>query len=52
MSIIDSPFKVDELAMSILIKSAESFFEANSNVVLVRVLGSKNKLATVLPSRL
>jgi hypothetical protein len=30
-------------------KSAEIFFEANSNVVFVRVLGSKNKLATTLP---
>ena len=34
--------------MSILIKSAEIFFEANSKVVFVRVLGSKNKLATTL----
>jgi hypothetical protein len=33
-------------------KSAEIFFEANSNVVFVRVLGSKNKLATTLPGYL
>ena len=48
---IDSPFRVDEFAISILIKSADSRFAANSKVVFVLVLGSKNKLAIILPSR-
>ena len=51
MSIIDSPLRVDEFAISILIKSADSFFDANSKVVFVLVLGSKKRLATVLFSR-
>jgi hypothetical protein len=48
MSSIDSPFRVDELAISIFMKSEDIFLDANSNVVFVRVLGSKNKLATTL----
>ena len=51
ISRIDSPLSVEELAISILIKSADNLFEASSNVVLVLVLGSKNKLAIVLPSK-
>ncbi len=52
MSSTDSALEVDELARSIFIKSAPSLFDASSKVVLVRVLGSKNKLAIVLPSKL
>ena len=48
---IDSPFSVEELAISILIKSADSRFAASSKVVFVLVLGSKNKLAIVFPSK-
>ena len=36
---------MEELATSIFMKSAESLFDASSNVVFVLVLGSKNKLA-------
>ena len=46
---IDSPLDVDELAISIFIKSDDIFFVANSKVVLVLVLGSKKRLATTLP---
>ncbi len=49
ISMIDSPLDVDELAISIFIKSDDIFFVANSKVVLVLVLGSKKRLATTLP---
>ena len=46
MSTIDSPFNVDEFDMSIFMKSADNRLDASSNVVFVRVLGSKNRLAS------
>ena len=39
------------LLESILIKTAERLFAASSKVVFVLVLGSKNKLAIVFPSK-
>ena len=43
-----SPFEVADVAIFILITSAPNFFAANSKVVRVRVLFSKNKFITVL----
>src|SRR5699024_6685975 len=48
-SIKDSPLLVAERAISMLITSAERRLAASSKVERVRVLGSKNKLATDLP---
>jgi len=45
----DSPFFVDELTRSILSVSADNRFAASSKAVRVRVLFSKNRLATVFP---
>ena len=45
----DSPFDCEEDGISKLITSADSLLAAISNVVLVLVLFSKNKLHTVFP---
>ena len=45
----DAPFFVALASMFKLITSAESRLAASSNVVRVRVLGSKKRLMTVLP---
>src|SRR5699024_6800792 len=49
ISIKDSPLLVAERAISMLRTSAERRLAASSKVERVRVLGSKNKLTTVLP---
>src|SRR5262245_56284236 len=48
----DSPLVADETVMFRLITSAESRLAAISNVVRVRVEGSKNRLNTLLPRRI
>jgi len=48
----DSPLTVADVPRLRLRISAESLCSASSNVDLVRVLASKNKLATVLPRRM
>src|SRR6478736_5704200 len=48
----DSPFVCDDTAMFRLMTSAERRFAAISNVVRVRVEGSKNRLKTLFPRRI
>src|SRR5687767_13750746 len=48
----DSPLVCDEALMFRLITSADRRFAAISNVVRVRVDGSKNRLKTLLPRRI
>src|SRR5260221_12316695 len=48
----DSPFEAEETAMLRLMTSADRRLAAISNVVRVRVEGSKNRLKTLLPRRI